>query len=183
MEFLKDFGDIQYVAIRGIDEFGNNSYVVDRDGYNFKISELPITHMNKDEKDENNGISYKLFGMSVAKNNRTTIKAYKQVPYLHLLNKKGKMYFATCSSQSNQELRPLDGDIIYKVGGWSLYDSPNQLVSEMKKLENEGGSIKILRIQGGKYIQLDFRVEAGNWGAEYHLMPVTKEETIKIPSI
>lgn len=86
------------------------------------------------------------------------------------------------------EKRPLDGDVLYRVGAWHLYDSEALLDSEWEKLAKKGGQIEVLRAEGqgpkkgtkAYYKRHTFVVAAGNLGATYSPMPIKESQQKRI---
>lgn len=182
MAFLRNFGNNVFVAVKGLNEFDEQSYIIentDEGHYLFDLYELPLEGIYKDLK--SNKIRTRYFGLAMAQNNRMTYCTI-DVPYLHILNTKGTFYKVT-PQESTAEIeknRMKDGDIICRVGAWKLYDSPLSLRKEWNKIEENGGEISLIRISNDGSVVLNFRVNAGMMGAEYHYMPITELEQKRI---
>ena len=82
---------------------------------------------------------------------------------------------------STTSIKISDGDILYRVGKWNLYDKPTLLESEWYVLSQNGGNIDVLKPINNTYELQTYRIKEGSLGAEYHYMPITQsaDERIK----
>lgn len=178
MAYIKDFSGNTFVSVQGIDEFGEDAYIVSNDSL-FIFSELPISRMSTEEVTDTNHI--KCYGLKMAYNKRVPMdKNEVKVPFLHLLNKEGTMYSACIANSDENHERLFDGDIIFKLGNWKLFQSASILLQEWNKLIKNGGEIQVLQVQGNTYIKKSFNINAGNIGAEYYFLPITQSHYQKI---
>lgn len=158
------------IAIRGEDEFGDESYVMMGD-YAFYIQETPFKFFFMFEE---NSVTK---GYSVARSRLDMITDAVSVPYLHLLSKEETAYRAEYVSGPDNNVRLADGDVLLNVGTWNLRNGSRALLEkEWSKIKGSGGIVKVLKIIEGKYVPLCFRIEKGEIGAEYHFMPLTESE-------
>lgn len=182
MTFLKNFSNDTYIALKGLNEFGEESHVVQHRGdnqYYFKLIEYPSVPIQFPDDDNNPVIAYCL---PLSKRDINPVRPQKEIPYLHLLSKSGNMYRALYikGSNLNTEERLKDGDVLYRIGNWKLFQSTSLLDAEWRKLELVGGDLTILRARNNTYIELKFHITGGDIGAEYHKMPVTDKEYKRI---
>ncbi|MBR3408369.1 MAG: hypothetical protein IKG86_05975 [Paludibacteraceae bacterium] len=188
MSLLAYHNDIVYFAMEGYDEFGDEAYVL-RDS-----SVCSISPTSPDELRNYTSTYNYLSGILLAKceNKLLSSKDLVKIPFLHILNKEGTMYAA--KPQENDILEgakhPKDGDVLYHVGNWHLYQSEALLKTEWGKLVKTGGQIEILRAEGiGKkgfkkhYVKHIFDIEAGPLGAKYYTMPITQSQQNRIKHI
>ena len=176
MIFLRDFWDEDFVAVKGANEFGDQSYIMSMGDYIFHLTDLPFGRMEK----QVSGINY-MMGFSIAERSIARSNIKECVPYLHLLNKRGTMYAAAFESGDKEvtKKRLLDGDILVAVGNWQLGKDMNNtaaLGEEWKRVCARGGKISVLRVCGNRYVAATFNVAKGAPGAEYHVMPLTTHE-------
>lgn len=173
MEFLKDFTDNVFVTVMGINELGDKSYIMKEDSL-FTISELPL--MFTTTEDVNPRIKSKTFSFSLSKNNYEPLANKKNIPFLHILNKKSTLYNA--HGQRNNFWRDglFDNDIPYKVGRWRLGNSNQLLSQELDLIEELGGDFQVLRYVNNKYVILSFSVSSGSLYAEIHSIFLTDKE-------
>ena len=182
MAFLRNFGNNVFVAVKGLNEYEEQSYIVETANnghFLFELYELPLEELHKDLVTDN--IRTRYFGLTIAQNNRTHYDI-REVPYLHILNTKGTIYEAVPIKphQPTENMRMKDGDIICGVGAWHLYDSPSLLKNEWNKIEKLGGDIELLKKSYDGYVVLNFHLNVGVMGAEYHYMPLTELEQKRI---
>lgn len=170
MAFLRDFSDNMYIAVKGVDEFGDQSYIIQKSKEGNVLYELFELPMGKIELLMGKTTQY---GFSIAQNRKVLDYNIKEeIPYLHILSVKGELYNASFISGISKKIS--DGDIIYRIGAWNLYDSPSLLKKEWEKIEKEGGNIEILTLHKQSYKLQKYYVNAGFVGAEYHFMPITQ---------
>ena len=173
MKFLKDFTDNVFVTIMGTNENGDRSFIMKDDSL-FSITELPL--MFTATEDANPKIKSKTFGFSISKNNYEPLANKKNIPFLHILNKKSIFYRAY--GQRNNYWRDglFDNDIPYKVGKWKIGLPPQNLLQELNSLEENGGDIQVLRYYKNEYRVLTFSVRPGSLYAEIHNIFLTDKE-------
>lgn len=173
MKFLKDFTDNVFVTIMGINELGDKSYILKEDSL-FTISELPL--MFTTTENVNPRIKSKTFSFSLSKNNYEPLANKKNIPFLHILNKKSTLYNAY--GQRNNFWRDglFDNDIPYKVGRWRLGNSNQLLSQELDLIEELGGDFQVLRYVNNEYVILSFSVSSGSLYAEIHSIFLTDKE-------
>lgn len=175
MAVLKDFSDEAFVAIQGLNEFDEHSYVVDNNDL-YELSELPLSRTDY-QIDTNVYES----ALTISKENKEPIGNRLQVPYIHIADTEGTVYKSRTQKDMvviSEDYTPyiLDGDIILKLGTWNLYESSERLASEWKKLSNSGGGITILRPDDAGYKKIMFNLSEGYLGAKYYMMPITPSE-------
>lgn len=181
MSLLRDFSDNCFVAIKGTNEFGESSYIVKYSSI-FKIDELPLEKQEKIDN-TNREDQYLSYGLQIS---RTIIDDKQEgelfnVPFLHILNKKGTLYNAVgIKRQCFMRDGLFDNDILCNVGNWSLGNSLECLDREWNKIESTGGQIQVLRVVNKEYSKLTFYVKPGRMNSEIHCLPVTNQELNKI---
>lgn len=178
MLFIRDISGESFAAVMGKNEFGEKSYITKQDSI-FTIEELPLARITTVIQDKEGKKVNKKFSLSLSQNQYVFFEeTTTQVPYLHILNKRSSLY---CASGNNTLEFWRDGlfdnDILYQIGTWQLGAPPQLLSEEWNKLEKIGGTIKVLRCVNSNYILLSFVVNPGSLHAEYHVLPLTKQET------
>ena len=177
MAVLKDFGDKSYLAIKGLNEFNEPSYVIYKEDL-YELSELPMQREMVPVAESENAYKYVI---TLSSELVEPIGNRQQVPYIHITDKNGSVYQMRSRSDStkcNDYLR--DGDIIYQIGMWKLYDSEKVLQSEWNRLRYHGGTIKVLRISDNAFVDFTFALPKGYLGAKYYMMPLTKLESDRL---
>ena len=111
-------------------------------------------------------------GFYISQNNKEYNNNLREIPYLHILNKTGSIY--NSGNTSNTSIRISDGDVLYRVGKWNLYDKPTLLENEWNVLSQNGGNIDVLKPVNNTYELQPYRIKEGSLGAEYHYMPITQ---------
>ena len=186
MKSLKIFNGDVYAGMCGCNEFGEESYVIQNyngNQYYVTYSESPLLPIEVLDSINATKVPLKsTYGMSLSYLNRTKIAPdAKEAQYIHLQSKHGEMFKAQIKNQEVGIMpRILDGDIIYSIGEWTMFNSSKALEKEWKKIEQEGGEIDILRVKDNSYIKLVFNISKGNLGAEFHSMPLTIQERNRI---
>ena len=171
--FIDDSEDLsnKLIAIKGINEFGEESYVMMNDGRAFQVNETPFDIIFKHEGDSITR------GYSIAESRRVMINEVHSVPYLHLLSKTGTAYRAEYLSGQDYCARLVDGDVLLNVGAWNLRNGSRDLLEkEWAKIQRSGGAVEVLKIIDGKYVPLCFKIKKGDIGAEYHFMSLMESE-------
>lgn len=177
--FIRDFSEKLYVAVTGQNEFGENSFIIDKDS-TFIIEELPLSPVITENKNKN--VRSKTFSLSLSQNRYELLGNNLKVPYLHLLNKKSTLYNASGHRKRFRRDGLFDNDILYQIDKWQLGGSTQLLLEEWNRLERNGGTIKVLRLVGSEYKQLSFNVKSGPLHAEYHILPLTNQEVEHLKS-
>ena len=105
MSFIKNFSDNVFVAVKGIDEFGDQSYILQDSPEGKALYDLFEMPLEKMEKDENRGnITKHYTGFYVAQNNKEYNFNLREIPYLHILNKKGSVYNSIITSHTLEKI-------------------------------------------------------------------------------
>ena len=182
MTFLKNFNDNTYIALKGLNEFEEESFVVENTSgkrYYFELYELPSIIFKTPDDDDEPVIDY---CQPLSRRNKTMVSQANEVPFLHLLSKNGMMYNASYIFKDVHKVqkRLLDGDVLIKVGKWKVLEPSSLLKKEWDELASHGGKIGVLRAINNSYIELQFSIQSGNLGAEYHFMPLTEKEIKRI---
>lgn len=186
---IRDGMDKTNIATTGYDEFGNEAYVIQGSNV-FSNKPMSIEAIQQTYELEDQGKILD-FGIRLAQTRKTPLNNSEMifVPFLQLLQQGGTMYSAKPSSGNMpEEKRPLDGDVLYRVGAWHIYGSEALLQSEWNKLKKNGGQIEVLRAEGqgikkgtkAYYKRHTFVVAAGNLGATYHMMPIQESQQNRI---
>lgn len=174
MYYLRDFYDKNYIAAKGINEFGEDSYIISSHSNSIlAIDELPMASISTTDY-ETRSVTY---GLQISKHRFDSIAQIHQVPFLHILNKKSTLYNASGTNVKENVRKGLfDNDILYSVGSWELGKTPEQLNQEWINIEKYGGRIQILRPNNSVYAFLSFSVEPGKLYSEFHFLPITNQE-------
>ncbi|MCQ2347796.1 MAG: hypothetical protein MJZ65_01250 [Paludibacteraceae bacterium] len=175
MSLIRDFNNIMYVAVKGVNEYGGDSYITDAGHGIYMLNELPLGKMNHFHNTKN----YQINGLQVSVSVYESMDLSLKVPFLHILNKKSVLYSShVLNKVHNISGRDglYDNDILFKIGTWKLGDSADDLIDDWIGLENYGGNIQVLRYIDNKYVLLTFSVEQGDLKAEYHFHPINNQE-------
>lgn len=180
MAVLRDINDIAYVGIEGKNEFDEKSFVTD-DGKEYVLYELPFMRMHIINEKE---FTYQ-YGICLAQERINEVSNASKAPYIHVYDRNGSVGDAICLSVNandrvNKQHRILDGDIICEVGEWNLFESSDMFDAQWQKLQFKGGKLKVLRVEGDGYVDLEFMVRPGNLCARCYMMPLTEAELIRI---
>lgn len=176
MSLVKDFNNVMYVAVKGVNESGGDSYITDSESRIFTFSELPLKRMNYIDE-MGNVCQYN--GLQVSKSVYEPTDAALKIPFLHILSKKSTLYHSHLLNKNPNWVGReglYDNDILFSIGTWKLGDSSYALIDDWIGLENCGGKIQVLRYINKKYILLTFNVTQGELKAEYHFHPVKNQE-------
>lgn len=165
MAFLRDFTNHRFVAIMGINEFGDKSFI-EKDDSLFSIYELPLQFTDSEERSSN--IILKTLSLNLSQSSYEPLKNRKSIPYFHVLSKESTLYKAKGGDNKFWRNGIFDNDIPLKIGNWHLGGSRVQLDNELKEIERKGGEIQILRYTDNKYVILSFTVMPGVLHAEIH---------------
>lgn len=158
---------------------GNQIPVTQRNGndlFEFSYHELPVNLMQEENQE---GI---ILGESASLLTIKKAPDMAYVPYVHLLSKKGTFYQAKALSASNKGMK--DGDILVAINGINVLNGYKPIRRNIdiliKKIQNSGGEITVMRIEKGKYRKLTFAVNCGYIGAEYHITYIHPNITLNI---
>ena len=165
------------ICIEGYDEFGDGAYVMKNEEL-FSLDPMPDMIVSQQKRKNEYDI-----GIRISKKRLTSLNNAEliKVPFLHLRSKTGQIYTAKpYNSKDRQAIHPKDGDVLYRVGKWRLYQSEADLLQEWKKLSQQGGVIEILRVDGSGYKRYSFTVNAGSLDAKYYTMPIKQSQQNKI---
>lgn len=180
MKFIKSHQtDKLFFATKAIDEMGNQIPVTQRNGndlFEFSYHELPVNLMQEENQE---GI---ILGESASLLTIKKAPDMAYVPYVHLLSKKGTFYQAKALLASNRGLK--DGDILVAINGINILNEYKPIRRNIdiliKKIQNSGGEITVMRIEKGKYRKLTFAINRGYIGAEYHITYIHPNITLNI---
>lgn len=169
--------EVYNICSEGYDEFGDEAYVMKNEEL-FSLDPMPDMIVSQQKRKNEYDI-----GIRISKKRLTSLNNAEliKVPFLHLRSKTGQMYTAKpYNSKDSQAIHPKDGDVLYRVGKWRLYQSEADLLQEWKKLSQQGGVIEILRVDGSGYKRYSFTVNAGSLDAKYYTMPIKQSQQNKI---
>lgn len=187
---LKDKTKIVYVAMQGYDEFGDEAYVIQNSAI-CKNRPMPLDDIQAGVQYIDNFREYNL-GLRLAQTQKIEITGMNlvSVPFLQILKREGTMYKGRPYKGDRPEgpKHPADGDVLYRVGAWHLYQSEALLKNEWEKFSKQGGDIEVLRAEGkgrkegtkDHYTRHTFHIDAGSYGATYHIMPILPSQQDRI---